>query len=570
MSKAALEPSFIVDANNTDVVAVLVVAILVASVVAGVAVRGAFARFFFELEDPRPIAAFRIALALVLILHVHGLSPYDELLFEPTGLFTPSEAREAFASVGPFSLLFFDVRAIVVIALFFVSAASMLVGCFARGSAIATLVLFDSILTRNAVFWEGSDVVLRVWLVYLACARCGEAWSIDAWRRRSCARSIPAWPRRLMTIQLVLLLFVTGVLKHEGAWIDGDAAYLAMTSDFYARFPIADEIAGLGDVTIAASAWIARSIEVGFPLVLVGVVARWAASRDTAPRGRARMVLRVALVVGCVCTTSLVVTTGAPRLLPIDSTPIAVACWIAAVGLVAWAWRGGGSSWIVDRRVWLIAAALLVLGLWVTMNIGQFHPAMLATLIPFFTSEPREPAPLAYTPRVRAIGSVVIGWHLLALAIAAIPENPSTTTTRELLRAVVRPWLSITRTSQSWGMWADPPRTTMFLRVVVIDATGEVIELHDDLHSDARIHRSAFVYDHWWKIAGRIARGGSQSPYPAAFARWTCRQHRSAHTVELWTTTVPVATAAQRREGAPVVVPPAVLRSTTPCHADPE
>lgn len=553
----------------------LLAATLIALVVAGAVVRRQFEGFFFELEDARPIALFRFVLAALLLLHVHGLSPWFELLFAPTGMFTPSEARATFAAgdalVRPFSLLYFDVPFELVLVLFDVAAVLLLVGLFSRTSAIATLVLFDTILARNLVFWEGGDVVLRVWLVYLACARSGHAWSIDAWlhRRRTgtASRPIPAWPRRLMTIQLALLLVTTGLLKHGGAWLDGDAAYLAMTSELYARFDLADEIAALGDGPNTAMTWIARTIEVGFPLALVGIVGRWAATRGEPLRGRERLVFVTAMLVAAVCSTAIVVLTGAPRLLPIASTPIAVASWVGVLVLVAWKWPAlrRGTVGIFDRRLWVGAAAVLMLGLWASMNIGQFHPAMLATLIPVLALERRDPAPLAYSPRARAIGSIAIAWHLVALLVAAIPEAPSTSVVRGVLRTVTRPWLALTRTSQSWGMWADPPRHTVFLRVVIVDDDGVSQELRDDLYADERRHRSVWFYDRWWKIAGRIANARDASPYPAAFARWTCRQHPQARAVELWTTTVPIPTAAQRRDGVSVQPLPPQLRSTTAC-----
>lgn len=39
---------------------------------------------------------------------------------------------------------------------------------------------------------------------------------------------------------------------------------------------------------------------------------------------------------------------------------------------------------VLARRVWITAAAVLMLGMWGLMHIGLFHPVMLAALIPFF------------------------------------------------------------------------------------------------------------------------------------------------------------------------------------------
>jgi hypothetical protein len=84
-------------ATEFSAVSWLLLACLAALVVVGVVSRDRWQRWWFELEDPRSIAAFRIAFSFLLICNVNGLAEWFDLLFLPTGMFTADEARDAFA-----------------------------------------------------------------------------------------------------------------------------------------------------------------------------------------------------------------------------------------------------------------------------------------------------------------------------------------------------------------------------------------------------------------------------------------------------------------------------------------
>lgn len=63
-----------------------------------VLLRDRWQQWWFEREDPRPIARFRVVFALLLLCNVNGLHEWFELLFEPTGMFTAEQARAAFGA----------------------------------------------------------------------------------------------------------------------------------------------------------------------------------------------------------------------------------------------------------------------------------------------------------------------------------------------------------------------------------------------------------------------------------------------------------------------------------------
>ncbi|HWB78685.1 MAG TPA: HTTM domain-containing protein [Nannocystaceae bacterium] len=472
--------------------------------------RRRWSAWWFACEDARTLAAFRVAFAMLVVWDVDGLGEYVEMLFAPSGMFDAAEARARFggwsddAGVGSalayfvqgrFSLLFLcDFRhglPLVLVALH-ASAALLLLGRFTRPAAIATLLLYDTLLQRNPVFWEGTEIVLRVFGVLLVCSRCGEVWSLDARRARARDRSwrpslVPAWPRRLMMVQLAVIVCAAGLAKTGAAWHDGTAVHYALANVHYARFDLAGV---LPPAVIAALTWFARAAELLFPLALVGMIAR-------------------------------------PR-------------------------RCG---WLFGRRIWLSALAVLLLGMWLTMNVGLFHPVMLATLVVYFDGDElgrvvdrlrgrasitcaRKAAPLAYTKPARTIASVAIAFQLTTVVLAQLPA------TNPRLRELASAWLAATRSTQAWTMWATPPRDNVYLRAHAISVAGHATPLAVDLDPTADERPAPFGYERRWKIVGRVIATGEDGPYLDPFARWLCRLELDAGptaTIELEVVRVPIA-----------------------------
>jgi hypothetical protein len=536
----------------------------IALAVVFVVLRDRWQRWWFELEDPRPLARLRIVWGVLVAWDVIALHPWFDLLFEQGGMFTAAGARKAWGARGDgvldaavgfvngkFSVLYYwdDPHAFhIVLALFVTSAALFTVGFRTRASGVIMLLLFDSILMRNRAFWEGTEVVLRVWLVYLVCSRCGDVLSVDAWLRRRrghvAPALVPAWPRRLMMVQLGMGMITAGLFKHAGPWLDGDAVYYALTYEHYARFRIEPILAFVGPVPMAALTVLARSVEVFFPFALIGIVGRWATARFAPLQGRRRVVVRVALLVALVATTIVVLQTGKPRLLPVESAPwSAVVLVLVCTGVfVVWTHaRAAPLRRIFAPRAWLVAVALLFGGMWLLMNIGCFHPAMLGTLVPFVASEPPPSTALAYSPRVRTALGGLLALHLLAVAVSVQPA-------RSVADVVARSWLAATRLEQGWGMWGVAPRENEFLKTLVVDEDGGVTDLRTDLYADELRPPSPWPYDRWWKIAERIARSRPKTRYPVAYIRWICRQHAGTARVELRVVTVPIPTLAENRE----------------------
>ncbi|MEM6989840.1 MAG: HTTM domain-containing protein [Myxococcota bacterium] len=571
-----------------------------------------WAKFWFGLEDPRAIALFRIVFVFFTICNVNGVLEYAGFLFSDEGILPAELARqtmaraqfagyghapgepagffdlEAFAQfvTGPkFSLLFFwdsPTAVWVHVAAFEVAALCLLVGFKTRASAVACFVLMTSLFDRNRLFWEGTDVVIRVFFVYLLFARSGHAWSVDNWRRcrrlsragrlrgsdpadraEPIYRRIPAWPRRLMMLQLAVLYFTTGAVKSGAVWANGDAIYYAMNLDHFYRLPTQQVSSWFGLNVLRVLTWGVRYGEILFPLAFVGAVLRVADEETTmlARRPRTASVFR----------------------------------WLR--------------TWVFGRRVWITWAAAAMGGILLVVNIGQFQTVMLTLCLVYFRGEElerglarlrkRPPVPakdpsrrdgtqlptwaiatasgvfcaalavelrggpgthvawaaVAFLAgvftyrafRVRAtvgveglaygrFGRTVLGlgltWHAVAVGLWLTPKADATEGFRKPARAWAKPWLTATRTVQSWNMFApNPPRRNVFMQVLVTDTDDNVWDMRSDVYDESRRALPFLAYDRMRKMNRRMIGGesGGGSWYRKWYARWQCRDYALKH-----------------------------------------
>jgi len=197
--------------------------------------------YLFGFTDPRPMALFRIGLALLLIKDVLYRLPLAELYHSDSGL-TPRWAVWSFTSSDHWSLLnlsgdtWFAV-AILMVLLFAVSA--LLVGWHTRIASIIAFILLVSVQYRTEMIIDGSDFVMRVCLFWGMFSGWGAAYSVDARLTTTKTASLPrdarednsvtpiwAWPFRLMQFQIALVYFMSGIDKLYGVqWTQGTALY---------------------------------------------------------------------------------------------------------------------------------------------------------------------------------------------------------------------------------------------------------------------------------------------------------------------------------------------------------
>ena len=429
-------------------------------------------RFWLTVEDPRPIALFRIVFAFLCICNINDLFEYFEFLFTDEGIFLSDAARQLVAA-GQFKgfgegmgddpygffdrsawleflkgqkyslLYFFDTpRAmwIQMLAFYAVTTAFML-GWKSRITGFLSFMLMNSFFLRNHLFWEGTELVYRVFFFYLLLARSGHAYSVDNWLRcrklrkqgllseangpgggagvapsqahpRGLAaiyRLIPAWPRWLMVLNLACLYCYTGTVKNGAVWAKGDALYYALNMDHFFRFYPQEISTIVGLNLFRLATWITHWWEALFPLMVVGLITRWALREQLEPlRGWRLWAVRAcwlglglsAMVVVLVAfPVHYVQTPGQPTLERMQL--IFAASWLALMTVLGGLWwilgtrrlqlklrgrtfvldREWFSTWFLGRRVWLTLGILFHGNLQVLMNIGMFAPIMLSTYL---------------------------------------------------------------------------------------------------------------------------------------------------------------------------------------------
>lgn len=208
----------------------------------------AWNRFFFEPISPVPIALFRIAFSLVVLIDIVLLRSDWLTWFGPRGLVTlkTMQQMEAGVRLNVFAILpQTDVWTNVVFWALLVSVLFLAVGLFTRASSVVVFLLVASLHQRNLYITNSGDTLLRASAFFLMFAPAGAALSLDRLRniRRGREdveiRPRPPWAQRMIQIELALLYFMTFWSKSQGpAWIDGTALYYVYHLDQFRRFPV--------------------------------------------------------------------------------------------------------------------------------------------------------------------------------------------------------------------------------------------------------------------------------------------------------------------------------------------
>ncbi|MEM7154590.1 MAG: hypothetical protein AAF799_17210 [Myxococcota bacterium] len=449
-------------------------------------------RWWLQLEDPRSIGLYRIVFGFFVICNMNDFYEYFTFLFTDEGIFTADVARQVharaqFAGFGdgftedsPWG--FFDYHAVLTflegpkysllyfwdtpefflghLIAFYFAGAMFIIGFRTRLFGVLTFFLMNSIFFRNHLFWEGTELVYRVFLAYLICARSGHAYSVDNWLRcrklrrkgllstvdgpgggagaapseehpkglQAIYRAIPAWPRRLMMLQLATVYIYTGTVKNGSVWAKGDAIYYAWNMDHFYRFYPQQITAVIGTNILRVMTWTTHWGEALFCISFCGVLYFWARREGFVPStGIRRVLIRVCWATIGLVAAAMVWVTWDVHFSPVVDAPlakwglipranmVAKQIWVSGMVLVMlgmwWLWgrldrkpfmvrtflwirplkkplaidRDFFASWVLGRRVWILWHIGVMGGIFVLMNIGHFQTAMLSNTILFFT-----------------------------------------------------------------------------------------------------------------------------------------------------------------------------------------
>ncbi|MBL9100337.1 MAG: hypothetical protein JNL82_05235 [Myxococcales bacterium] len=448
-------------------------------------------RFWLTMGDPRPVALFRIVFAFLVICNINDLWEYFDFLFTDEGLFLTDAARQQFAA-GQFKgygdgwteepLGFFDAAGVldflkgpkysllyfwdtpsamwVQLIVFYAVTTALLVGWKTRVMAVLSMLMMNSFFVRNHLFWEGTELVYRVFFFYLICARSGHAYSVDNWLRcrrlraedrlserhgagggagvapssvhprglEAVYRLIPTWPHMMIILNLAVVYCYSGTVKNGGVWAKGDALYYAIGLDHFHRFYPQELSSVVGLTAMRLMTWVTHWWEACFPLLVLGMVTRWGIRERLEPlHGWRLWATRLCWLGLAVTAMSLTLVTAPVHAPPGQVHSLQWALWIGwpclIVGLGGLWWALGRGiikpkirgrqyvldrewfcKWFLGRRVWLTLGLMFHGNLQLFMNIGMFPPIMMSIYLGYFIGdEPGRVLRLFARPLVRLL-----------------------------------------------------------------------------------------------------------------------------------------------------------------------
>jgi len=236
-------------------------------------VRSAFADRFAV--DRRALAAFRVALAAVVLVDLALRLPDVRAFYTDAGVLPRALLVETFPTLGRLTVhtLFGGVWwQLVLFAATAAAALALAVGHRTRLATATTLVLLVSLQLRNPVLLNAGDSLLRRLLLWSVLLPLGARWSVDARRRDTRPAGGPAdagtagaHDDRLLSVagvgllvQVLAVYVVNALLKARGsAWHEGVAGRLAFGMDALTVL-LGDVVAGVPVLlTIGTYAWLA-------------------------------------------------------------------------------------------------------------------------------------------------------------------------------------------------------------------------------------------------------------------------------------------------------------------------
>lgn len=232
--------------------------------------------------DPRPIAWFRAWFGLVCLVNLALLWPDMPLWFGNDGVLPPAVHA---STLGGRRLTLYaftgytDHTITLVRACGVAGGLSLLLGVYPRVGALLTWLAVSSFAWRNMYILHSGDNLLRIGSFFLMFAQSGRAFSLPAWIRGWRARRadssalpaplepVPAWPQRILQLQLCVTYFVTGVVKASGrAWQEGNAVGTVLQLGELQRFPIPDIL--MTPLASHVMSYSTLAVELGFPLLV--------------------------------------------------------------------------------------------------------------------------------------------------------------------------------------------------------------------------------------------------------------------------------------------------------------
>ncbi len=243
----------------------------------------ALVRLLSRREQGTSLALFRIAVALVMLYSVltvvlHGLT---YVLWVDRAYGGMRTVRPGFWLLGLFGEVTPTVMGgLIAVSLF--SSVAMLLGWGGRATTLLALWSYRSVSTAGMSSGGYDSMIFdAAWLLVLSQSTA--TLSLDTKLRTgrwSSSRRIPAWPRYLVILQLVVVYLATGLQKASASWFAADgysALYWFLQDPTWIRFNTEWTVAGY--VLTQLATFVTWHFEVGAPLLLLAYYYRYTAGR---------------------------------------------------------------------------------------------------------------------------------------------------------------------------------------------------------------------------------------------------------------------------------------------------
>lgn len=287
---------------------------------------GHWARDAFTL-DTRGLAAFRIALGLILVADCLLRFRTVHLMFAADGVFPPDLLRHFQGTAAKWSLAFVSDAAwwgAAVLAAEGVAGAWLATGMHSRAATVAAWVSAMSVMRRTEPATNAGDALLLCLLFWSMFLPLGAAWSLGGRGRqtqppgRVCTVASAA-----LVLQVAAVYFAAGIAKCNPTWFSGAAVSYALSIHDHGT-ALGMALSQVGWLTRPAT-WTVLAVELAGPLVLL---LRPTAAARTAVA--ATFILFHVVIWGTMWVGLF--------------APVGIAAWLALVPAAAWDALTGGRA----------------------------------------------------------------------------------------------------------------------------------------------------------------------------------------------------------------------------------